>query len=605
MVASPTGPEKTIISQDDGSRHGQMRRPRPRHSDPTKYEILCARSLLLWLIASGGTGLTIGIILVITWAAQPKAMRSTQSHNFISINPADAAGPSPETYLNDHAKSVIPVPVHSHNDYWRPRPLYSALAAGCMSVEADVWLSPDGNDLYVGHQPSALSPDRTLQTLYLDPIKQILDGLNPGNGSHLDGGPNGMFQTSPDTTLVLLIDVKGNATHIWPLVDQQLQPLRKSGYLSTLEYGNSTSDPASQPVFKQGPITIVASGNIGKSNVTGVGCDALKRYGDTFLDAPIDALADESNYGKLADCRVDSLLGRPLAKFYMASAPLMHTVRPATSGGLSSGRKDDIRAALQAAAARNLTSRYWSLPSWPISRRDHIWQFLVDEGIGLLNADDIESAARLEWNRAYKAELVWIGLSSAYIFFASLLFAYLLATRRQTLDTGGRQWAEHEQQRRFDSIRFVSCRVRVGDGPYLARVKNSFFPARARGCLGLLRRKHYRAPRHAPGLWANNCNGQYPAQCDSGRVYTDIGSMLDGSGAGDTLAHMRQHWKDHKGDDESLRKREWARTTPASARSTPSASTPTRADAYCSGTNIEKQKRTSFVWTGLLAGIGS
>ncbi|TWU73121.1 Altered inheritance of mitochondria protein 6 [Metarhizium rileyi] len=352
-------------------------------------------------------------------------MRSVQSHNFISINPLDASErPSADTYLSDYATSVIPVPVHSHNDYWRPHPLYSALAAGCMGVEADVWLSPDNSDLYVGHHRSELSSSRTLQTLYLNPIKEILDNLNQGETLDPDGGVNGMFLTAPNTTLVLLIDVKGNASQIWPLVDKQLQDLRTAGYLSTLEYNDSTPNSVSKPLFKQGPITVVASGNIGKSNVTGIGCHALNKYKDSFLDAPINALVDDSSFGQLPDCQVDSLLGLPLAKFYTASAPWMPTFRPANSG-LTSSQKDHIRAALQAAAAKNLISRYWSLPSWPISRRDYIWQFLVDEGVGLLNADDIESAARLEWNKAYKAELIWIGASSAYVFLASLLFAYL------------------------------------------------------------------------------------------------------------------------------------------------------------------------------------
>jgi hypothetical protein len=34
----------------------------------------------------------------------------------------------------------VPVGCHSHNDYWRRVPLYSALQAGCIGVEADVWL---------------------------------------------------------------------------------------------------------------------------------------------------------------------------------------------------------------------------------------------------------------------------------------------------------------------------------------------------------------------------------------------------------------------------------------------------------------------------------
>ncbi|OWT43644.1 Phospholipase C, phosphatidylinositol-specific, X domain protein [Pochonia chlamydosporia 170] len=414
------------LSKDNGvqntSEHHQKRRR--RQSEPSRYELLCARSLLLWLIASGGTGLTVGIILVITWVAQPKAMRSTQSHNFISISPPNASSSTADAYLNSYSNSVIPVPVHSHNDYWRPYPLYSALAAGCTSVEADVWLSPDTSDLYVGHHRSALVPGRTLQSLYLNPLKEILDKLNPTNISDLANNPNGVFQTAPDTTLILLIDIKGNASQIWPIVNKQLEPLRQKGYLSTLEYNSSTSNATLTPTFQRRPITVVASGNIGKSNITGVGCEALAIYKETFLDAPIDALVEKSNFGILPGCQVDSFLGQPLAKFYTASAPFMRSFKMLNSG-LTNGQKSTIRASLQAAAAKNLTSRYWSLPSWPISRRDYIWQFLVDEGIGLLNADDIESATRLEWNKAYKAELIWIGISSAYIFVASLVFAYL------------------------------------------------------------------------------------------------------------------------------------------------------------------------------------
>lgn len=352
-------------------------------------------------------------------------MRPTQSHNFISINSVHTQTPTPDTFLQDWARSVQPVPVHSHNDYWRPRPLYSALAAGCMSVEADVFLNKDKTDLLVGHRASALSQDRTLQTLYLNPIKQILDAQNPGNtsvNSTTSDGLNGVYGASPETSLTLLIDVKGNATEIWPLVDKQLQPLRERGYLSTLQY--NSSDPTTKPVFKQGPLTIVGTGNLAKSNVTGVGCDALSQYQDTFHDAPLLALTDASKSGTLEGCGVESLLQLPLAKYRWASATFVTAVGSVVAS-LSSGQQDRIRATLQAAEAKNLTSRYWNLPAWPISRRDYVWSALVDAGVGLLNADDIESATRLEWNRAYRAEVVWIGVSSAYIFVASFIIAYL------------------------------------------------------------------------------------------------------------------------------------------------------------------------------------
>lgn len=360
-------------------------------------------------------------------------MRSTQSHNFISVNPIQAGNPTPDTYVSDYAKSATPVPVHSHNDYWRPHPLYSALAAGCMGVEADVWLTPDKTDLLVGHHPSELSAHRTLQSLYIDPIKQILDRLNAGGTSSGDA-PGGIYPTSPGTTLMLLIDVKGNASEIWPLVDRQLQPLRQSGYLSRLEHGAAAAASPPVPVFRRGAVTVVGTGNLAQSDVTGAGCDALSRYPDTFLDAPLGALANGSSYATLPGCEVDSLLGLPLAKFYLASAPFARQVG-SFRVTLSPNQRGLVRDSLRAAEARNLTSRYWSTPAWPISRRDYIWQELFDQGVGLLNADDIESATRLEWSKAYKAELVWMGVSSAYIFAASLVTAWLYSrSRRRSQD---------------------------------------------------------------------------------------------------------------------------------------------------------------------------
>ncbi|KID83926.1 Ribonuclease Trv [Metarhizium guizhouense ARSEF 977] len=61
------------------------------------------------------------------------------------------------------------------------------------------------------------------------------------------------------------------------------------------------------------------------------------------------------------------------------------------------------------------------------------------------------------------------------------------------------------------------------------------------------------------GLWPDNCDGTYPAQCDGSRAYTGIEDILTGNGAADTLAYMRQFWKDYKGDDETFWEHEWAK----------------------------------------------
>lgn len=57
---------------------------------------------------------------------------------------------------------------HAHNDYLHERPLLDALNDGFCSVEADVFLV-DGK-LLVGHGRAELRSQRTLETLYLDPL---------------------------------------------------------------------------------------------------------------------------------------------------------------------------------------------------------------------------------------------------------------------------------------------------------------------------------------------------------------------------------------------------------------------------------------------------
>src|SRR5256714_6647293 len=87
---------------------------------------------------------------------------------------------------------VVPLPqAHAHNDYEHKRPLFDALDNGFCSVEADIFLV-DG-ELLVGHARQDLKPERTLEKLYLDPLRERIKA----NGGRVHpGGP----------TVVLLID---------------------------------------------------------------------------------------------------------------------------------------------------------------------------------------------------------------------------------------------------------------------------------------------------------------------------------------------------------------------------------------------------------------
>ncbi len=62
-----------------------------------------------------------------------------------------------------------PLPrAHAHNDYEHDRPLLDALGHGFTSVEADIHLV--NGDLFVAHGPDEIKPERTLRSLYLEPL---------------------------------------------------------------------------------------------------------------------------------------------------------------------------------------------------------------------------------------------------------------------------------------------------------------------------------------------------------------------------------------------------------------------------------------------------
>jgi glycerophosphoryl diester phosphodiesterase len=60
---------------------------------------------------------------------------------------------------------------HAHNDYEHKRPLFDALEQGFTSFEADIHLI-DG-ELLVAHDRKDVKPDRTLQSLYLNPLREL------------------------------------------------------------------------------------------------------------------------------------------------------------------------------------------------------------------------------------------------------------------------------------------------------------------------------------------------------------------------------------------------------------------------------------------------
>ncbi|KAL5433804.1 hypothetical protein PMIN07_000795 [Paraphaeosphaeria minitans] len=266
------------------------------------------------------------------------------------------------TYPTDFTRGILPKPFHSHNDYWRDVPFYSGLSHGAISTEADVWLI--NGTLYVGHERQALTKERTLESLYINPILDTLHRQNPVTNFWTEQTFNGVYDTSSAQTLYFFIDLKTSGPETWSAVLSALEPLRKAGYLSTY---NGTG-------FTSKPVTVIGTGNTPIWLVQ----SAVPR--DAFYDAPL------------------AQLGGAFSNITANDSPIASTDFEASFGevrmeSLNDTQLGTLREQLNAAHDRGIKARYWNQPGFPVGTRNAVWRMLYNEGADLINVDDLEGAA--------------------------------------------------------------------------------------------------------------------------------------------------------------------------------------------------------------------
>lgn len=220
---------------------------------------------------------------------------------------------------------------------------------------------PFQGELYIGHDQGALQPNSTFSSIYVEPLVRILEQKNqafPGGESWL-----GVFDSDPSQTLVLLIDLKLDGGAAWPILLQNLEPLRRQGWLSTTRDGS----------MRCGPVTVVGTGDTPFELVLHTRGDR-----DVFFDAPLAGL-EKNIYGP--------------DNSYYASASLSQAVGKVAASGLSQEQLDVVRHQIIVAHERGIKARYWGLPSWPLELRDSVWDSLLREGLDILNVDNLSAAA--------------------------------------------------------------------------------------------------------------------------------------------------------------------------------------------------------------------
>jgi len=240
-----------------------------------------------------------------------------------------AAGAEPTPLVNAHA----------HNDYEHARPLLDALDRGFCSIEADVWLV-DGR-LLVAHDREKVKPERTLQSLYLEPLKARVE---KNGGRVFAGGPS----------LTLLVDVKSDATNTWLALRDVLR-----GYepmLTRFHEGRTATNA----------VTVIISGNRARALMAA----------DTHRLAAYD--------GRLAD--LDS--GAPTHFIPLVSDNWKQFLKWPGKEAPSLPPDDErkLRDAVTKAHAQGRRIRFWGAPDTP-----EVWTVFRKAGVDLLNTDDLDA----------------------------------------------------------------------------------------------------------------------------------------------------------------------------------------------------------------------
>ncbi|KAK7403947.1 Altered inheritance of mitochondria protein 6 [Neonectria punicea] len=194
------------------------------------------------------------------------------------------------------------------------------------------------------------------------PLFKILQAKNPVKDATTPTIPvRGIYDIDPNQTLVLLVDIKANPEIAWPLLLEQLQPLRTLGWLSHTKNGT----------LFMGPVTVVDTGT---TQVEQVEANPAR---DVFLDAPLAKL-DGDAYTS--------------TNSYYASVSFRRSIGLIGPSGLRNSQLLKVRDEIQKAHSRGLKVRYWSLSAWPLSKQSRLWEGLVSEGLDILHIDDLLGA---------------------------------------------------------------------------------------------------------------------------------------------------------------------------------------------------------------------
>ena len=234
----------------------------------------------------------------------------------------------------DEAARPLPQ-AHAHNDYLHKRPLLDAIEHGFCSVEADIHLV--NGELLVAHDLAKTSSQRTLQALYLDPLRRL---VKKNGGSVYPNGPE----------FTLLIDLKTNWTAIYPNLRAILT--NYSEILATFRGLEKRTNA----------VVVIITGNR----------DRAMFKGETIRYAAFD--------GELVDLESNP----PAMNIPWISARWSNQFSWRGVGAMPDFELQQLQSIIAKAHAQKRRVRFWDAPDKPIA-----WQTMLAVGVDLINSDDL------------------------------------------------------------------------------------------------------------------------------------------------------------------------------------------------------------------------
>jgi hypothetical protein len=230
---------------------------------------------------------------------------------------------------------VVPLMrAHSHNDYEQRRPLAEALSRGFWSVEADVWLHQ--GRMLVAHDFVDVSPEKTLQSLYLNPLR----GFFKTNATPKSAPP-----------LTLLIDVKSAAEPTYAALRDVL-----TNYADILTRFESNT-------IHTNAVMVIISGE----------------------RAPSLMAAEPSRFAAVDGRLPDLATNPPVALMPLISDNWTKQFKWRGTGALPDDERAKLRALVQQTHSQGRRLRLWAAPD-----NETGWKELYEAGVDLLNTDHLE-----------------------------------------------------------------------------------------------------------------------------------------------------------------------------------------------------------------------